>query len=136
MSVNCVQLGEGERHQAPVENGPVAEILVADQPGRQMGVVEVTVPCCGQMGLHDHGESESLLVPLHGAIRLISEDGDGDVTVLEPGKIVTIPAREKVRLDNPEHGEGRLLVVFSPAGFTNQVASWPPAEAKAPAAAA
>lgn len=136
MSVNCVQLGEGERHQAPVPNGPVAEILVKDQPGRQMGVVEVTVPCCGQMGLHDHGDSESLLIPLHGAIRLISGGDDGDVTVLEPGKIVTIPAGEKVRLDNPEHGEGKLLVVFSPASFTSQVASWPLAEAATPVAAA
>lgn len=136
MSVNCVHLGEGERHQAPVANGPVAEILVGEAPGRQMGVVEVTVPCCGQMGLHDHGDSESLLIPLHGAIRLVGEAGDGDVTVLEPGVIVTIPAGEKVRLDNPEHGEGRLLVVFSPASFTGQVATWPLAEAEAPAAAA
>lgn len=128
MSVSCVHLGEGERHQAPVPDGPVAEILIGDEPGRNMGVVEVTVPCCGQMGLHSHGESESLLIPLHGAIRLISGGDDGDVTVLEPGVIVTIPVGEEVRLDNPEHGDGKLLVVFSPPSFTNQVAAWPAAE--------
>lgn len=96
-----------------------------------MGVVEVTVPCCGQMGLHSHGDSESLLIPLHGAIRLISGGDDGEVIVLEPGVIVTIPVGEEVRLDNPENGEGKLLVVFSPADFVNQLESWPMAEVAA-----
>ncbi len=125
MSVNCVHLGNGERHQAPVPGGPVAEILIGDGPGRQMGVVEVTVPACGQMGLHEHGDSETLLIPLHGSIRLISGGDDGDVTMLDPGVIVTIPIGEKVRLDNPEPDPGKLLVVFSPADFTNRIASWP-----------
>ncbi len=133
MSVSCAYLGEGERHQAPVPNGPSAEILIKDEPGRNMGVVEVTVPCCGQMGLHSHGESEALLIPLHGAVRLISGGDDGEVTVLEPGALVTIPVGEEVRLDNPEHGDGKLLVVFSPASFTSQVAEWPLAEAAATA---
>lgn len=131
MSISCVHLGEGERHLAPVPDGPVAEILIGDEPERNMGVVEVTVPCCGRMGLHSHGESESLLIPLHGGIRLISDGDDGDVTVLEPGVLVTIPVGEEVRLDNSENGEGRLLVVFSPADFVSQIASWPVAEVAA-----
>lgn len=125
MSVTCVQLGNGERHQAPVPGGPVAEILIGDLPERQMGVVEVTVPAGGQMGWHEHGDSESLLIPLHGAIRLISGGDDGEVTVLEPGVIVTVPIGESVRLANPEPEPGTLLVVFSPADFTNRIASWP-----------
>lgn len=127
MSVTCVHLGNGERHQAPVPGGPIAEILIGDDPGRQMGVVEVAVPAGGQMGLHEHGDSESLLIPLHGSIRLISGGDDGEVTMLEPGVLVTIPVGEQVRLDNPEPEPGRLLVVFSPAGFTNRIADWPKA---------
>jgi len=133
MSINCVHLGNGNRHQAPAPGGPVAQILIGDEPGRQMGVVEVTVPACGQMGLHEHGDSETLLIPLHGLIRLISGGDDGEVTMLEPGVIVTIPVGEKVRLDNPEPEQGKLLAIFSPAGFTNRIAGWPLAELSAAA---
>lgn len=125
MSITCVELGNGERHEAPVTGGPVAEILIGNDPGRQMGVVEVTVPACGFMPLHAHGDSETLLIALHGAIRLISGGDDSEPTVLEPGQIVVIPVGEPVRLENPQGEAGKLLVVFSPASFTDQIAAWP-----------
>ncbi len=125
MSVTCVELGSGERHRAPVSGGPIAEILLGKEPGRQMGVVEVTVPACGLMPLHEHGTSETLLIPLHGAVRLISGGDDGELTMLEPGTLVVIPVGEKVRLENPEGEAGKLLVVFSPVEFTERIAAWP-----------
>lgn len=133
MSVHSVQLGEGDRRQAPMPGGPVAEILIGDEDDRRIGAVQVTVPIAGNMPLHAHGESEALLIPLHGEVRLISGGDDGEVTVLEPGLLVTIPVGEQVRLENPGEEPGRLLVMFSPASFTNELATWPKAEALAAA---
>lgn len=42
VSISCVQLGEGVRHQLP--GGPIAEVLIGDVPGRQIGLVQLIVP--------------------------------------------------------------------------------------------
>lgn len=131
MSINAIQLGEGIRHQSP--GGLLAEVLIGEAPGRQIGVVHLTVPAGQQMGLHGHGASETVLIALHGAVRLIGPKDAGDVIMLEPGALVSIPVGEKVRLDNPEPKPGRLLVVFSPPEFVSQLTSWPPVDLNQPA---
>ena len=123
MSINAIQLGEGIRHQSP--GGLIAEVLMGEAPGRQIGVVHLTVPAGQQMGLHGHGTSETVLIALHGAVRLIGPNDAGDVIMLEPGALVTIPTDERVRLDNPEPEPGRLLVIFSPPEFVSKLTSWP-----------
>lgn len=123
MSISCVQLGEGVLHQSP--GGPIAEVVIGDAPDRQIGVVQLTVPAGAQMGLHGHGASETLLIALHGAIRLIGPRDADDVIMLEPNVLASIPIGEQVRLDNPESEAGHLLVVFSPSEFVAQLASWP-----------
>ena len=123
MSISCVQLGEGIRHQSP--GGPIAEVLISDAPGRQIGVVRLIVPAGEQMALHGHGASETVLIALHGAIRLIGRSDAEDVIVLEPNALATIPIGEKVRLDNPESESGHLLMIFSPPEFVSKLASWP-----------
>lgn len=123
MSISHVQLGQGIRHQSP--DGAIAEVLVGEDPGRQIGAVQLTLPAGYQMGLHEHGGSETLLIALHGAIRLIGIDDAEDVTMLEPGTLVTIPVDERVRLDNPELSPGRLLIIFSPPEFISHLTSWP-----------
>lgn len=42
MSISCLQLGEAVRHQLP--GSPIAEVLIGDVPGRQIGLVQLIVP--------------------------------------------------------------------------------------------
>lgn len=123
MDVQRWEVGRGQRRQAR-PGGPVAEVVVGAQPGRSLGVVDVTVPAGAAMGEHSHGDSEVLLIPQSGRLRLVDAD-DGAVTELEPGILATIPVGHRVRLENPHDADARLLVVLAPPDFATAVAGWP-----------
>lgn len=133
MSVQRVEVGAGDRRRAPVPNGPVAEILIGADADQRLGAVHVVVPPGGGMPPHDHGASETLLIPLSGHVRLADAEQGGDVTDLEPGALATIPVGQRVTLQNPTEEEARLLVILAPADFAARLRDWPPADASADA---
>jgi quercetin dioxygenase-like cupin family protein len=126
MGVQRWELGNGERRQAPVPNGPAIEIVIGADAGRPAGVLVVTVPAGGAMPKHDHGASETMLIPQSGRLRLVDAD-DGSVVELEPGVLATIPVGQSVTLENPTDQDARTLVVLTPPDFAAQLAAWPTA---------
>ena len=126
MGVQRWELGTGERRRAPVANGPAVEIVIGADAGRLAGVLVVSVPAGAAMAEHSHGESEAMLIPQSGRLRLVEAD-NGAVVELEPGVLATIPVGQRVRLENPTDEDARTLVVLTPADFTAQLAAWPAA---------
>lgn len=126
MAVEKWEPGKGTRRQA-MPGAPIAEVVIGVDDGVGIGVVEVTVPSGAAMPDHAHGESTTLLIPQTGHLRLTDADS-GRVTELEPGVLATIPIGQKVRLDNPEDSEARMLVILSPPDFAAAVATWPEVE--------
>lgn len=123
VAVRSWQPGRAPQHQA-IAGGPLAEVVIGADAGVGIAVVAVTVPAGAAMPDHAHGDSATLLIPQHGQMRL-TDAVDGEVTELEPGVLVTIPAGRKVRLENPHGTEAMMLVVLSPPGFATAVAGWP-----------
>lgn len=126
MGLQRWELGNGERRRAPVPNGPAIEIVIGADAGRPAGVLVVTVPGGGAMAEHSHGDSEAMLIPQSGRLRLI-DAADGTVVELEPGVLATIPVGQRVRLENPTDEDARTLVVLTPPDFAAQLAAWPTA---------
>lgn len=122
------QLGEGARRRAPFAGGPDVEIVVGADSGQAVGVLEVVLPVGCAMAEHDHGDSAVLLVPLAGRLQLIEGGEDGRASELEPGVLATIPAGQRVRLENAGADEARTLAVLTPPDFVKGIESWPPAE--------
>lgn len=104
----------------------MAEVVIGVEDGPGVGVVDVVVPAGARMSDHAHGDSETLLIPRSGRLRLIDAES-GSVTELEPGMLATIPIGEMVSLENPGTEEARMLVVLTPPDFAGAVATWPEA---------
>lgn len=126
MGVQRWELGKGERRQAPATNGPTIEIVIGVDAGRSAGLLVVSVPAGGAMPEHTHGDSETMLIPQSGRLRLVDTD-DGTIVELEPGVLATISVGQRVRLENLTDEEARTLVVLTPPDFTAQLAAWPTA---------
>ena len=121
--MRVVATGVGPARQAPIPNGPVAEVLVDEQAGAgQLGVAHVTIPPGGGMPEHAHGESTVLVVPLAGELLIATGEHHEKVT---PGVVVLLDHGERVRLANETSEPLSLLAVFAPAGFVRALASWP-----------
>lgn len=125
MGVQRWELDQGIRRQ-PLRDGPVASVVIAADAGCATGLIDVRVPPGAAMPEHDHGASEVALIMRSGRARLVAV-GDGSVTELDPGVVVTIPVGERVRLENPSDSEARLLVVLTPPDFAAAVQTWPEA---------
>jgi quercetin dioxygenase-like cupin family protein len=123
MTVQRWEAGQGQRRQA-APGAPVAEVVIGTGQGTGVGVVDVTVPAGAAMPEHAHGDSETLLIPQAGRLRLVDAES-GAVTELEPGVLATIPIGRRVSLENPEATDARMLVVLSPPDFAAAVAAWP-----------
>lgn len=123
MAVQRWEPGQGPRHQA-APGGPLANVVIGPGQGTGVGVVDVTVPAGAAMAEHAHGDSETLLIPQAGRLRLVDAES-GAVTELEPGVLATIPIGRRVTLENPGDAEARMLVVLSPPDFAASVATWP-----------
>lgn len=104
-------------------NAPLASVIVGAEAGLRMGVVETRVPAGAVMPEHGHGNSEVVLIILAGHGRIISGPDD-TVTELDRDGVVTIPAGQHVRVENPGTEEVRMLVVLTPPDFTNAVGGW------------
>ena len=125
--MRLVRMGEGEAHAAPVEGGPVAELLVGGEEGGRLGVARVVVPPGGGMPEHEHGESEALVLPQEGRVVIRGEDGREQT--LDPGTMALIGVGERVSLTNPSGSEEAvLLAFFAPSAFVRTLASWPAAD--------
>lgn len=122
MTVRMIEIGKGPRRR-PVPEGPVANVVIGAGEGWPVGVVHVTVPPGGTMPPHAHGESATTLVPLAGAVRIRSEGRD-DVADLAAGKLVTIPAGERVSVENRGPREARFLAVLAPPDFARIAGGW------------
>lgn len=125
MGVQRWELEQGARRQ-PLPDGPVASVVIAADARCATGLIEVRVAPGSAMPEHDHGASEVMLIMRSGRARLVAV-GDGSVTELDPGVVVTIPIGERVRLENPSSSEARLLVVLTPPDFAAAVQAWPEA---------
>lgn len=131
MGVQRFEIGRGDRRQAPMPGGPLAEVLFGEEADERLGVVHVVVPPGAALPAHAHGASEALLVSLSGRALLVDAEQNGVEVELGPGVMATIPIGHQVELRNDGEEEARLLVVFSPADFATHVRQWPAAEAVA-----
>lgn len=124
MAIQKFEIGSGQlRRPAPSPVVPVAEPLVGEDAGLDLGAALITVPAKGGMPLHDHGPSDALLFPTAGRLQVIDEQEQ--VVEADAGSVVTIPKGEKVKVENPADDEVSMLVVFSPSGFMAAVEQWP-----------
>lgn len=123
MTVQRWEPGRGPRRQA-IPGGPVVEVVIGADEDTEVGVVDVTIPAGSVMPEHAHGRSATLLVPQAGRLQLVDADSDA-VTELEPGILATIPIGHRVRLENPETVDARMLVVLTPPDFASALAGWP-----------
>ena len=128
MSIQQVKVGHGKRRRPPVDNGPIAELLLGAEAEAQVGVAHIVVAAGAGMPAHDHGVSETLLVAVAGRARLAEAEPGGVIVDLQPGVLARIPAGQRVVLENTGGEEARLLAIFSPADFAAQVADWPAAD--------
>ena len=121
--MRVLTLGTEPVHQAPVANGPAAEVLIdEDTGGGQLAAVHVTIPPGGGMPEHAHGESTALVVPLVGELLIGSAEHQEKVT---QGVVVLLDRGERVSLTNQTSQPVSLLAVFAPAGFVRALSSWP-----------
>lgn len=119
------EYGAGPHHRAPLPDGPVVEILSGtDTDDRQLAAARVQIPAGGAMPEHDHGESETLVVPLEGDLVLSSDE---NAQKLHPGVIVRVGRGERVRVENQGGHTAVMLAVFAPPAFINRLAAWPAA---------
>lgn len=123
MAVQKWEPGKGPQRQA-APGAPLAEVVIGPDNGLGVGVVDVVVPAGAMMPNHAHGDSETLLIPQTGHLRLVEAES-GAVTELEPGVLATIPIGRLVSLENPGADEARMLVILTPPDFAGAVATWP-----------
>lgn len=123
--MRVIVMGDGPVRQAPLPNGPTAEVLVDEQAGAgQLAAVRVTIPPGGGMAEHAHGHSTALVVPLTGELTIASGDRQN---ALRPGAVVLIDRGERVRLANHTAEPVTLLAVFGPADFVRALTGRAPA---------
>ena len=67
-------------------------------------------------GWHHHGEYESHIYVLSGALRMESGPGGADVVETEPGDFVFVPPHTVHREGNPTSRESTLIVVRAGSG--------------------
>ena len=122
MAVRMIEMERGPRRR-PISGGPVANVVIGAGDGWPVGVVQVRVPPGGTMPAHAHGASATTLVPLAGVLRIRAE-GREDVVELNPSTLVTIPAGERVSVENPGSKEARFLVLLTPPDFVRVAEGW------------
>jgi quercetin dioxygenase-like cupin family protein len=98
-----VAFGEGATIEVP-PNGESAGLAA----------IRVTIAAGAQLGEHDHGSSDALLIPLAG--RLTLRGGDGEAQ-LAPGLVVFVAAGERVSVENTGETPASMAVCFAPPTF-------------------
>ena len=82
--------------------------------------IHLTVKGGARMPEHDHGESDSLLIPLTG--RLILR-GRATETQLECGMVAFVATGERVSVENPTTAPASMIVCFAPPTFDHERAA-------------
>ena len=102
--------------QSTVEPGKVEYWkLLLDQSnlgGKELEMVELTLPAGEVVGVHRHGSVEILYV-LSGTL---GHEVNGEMHVLTPGMVGVVRPEDSVRHVVPKEADVRLLVIWAPAG--------------------
>jgi uncharacterized RmlC-like cupin family protein len=67
-------------------------------------------------GWHHHGDNDSVIFVIGGALRMESGPGGGEVIDAGPGDVVFVPRRAIHRESNPAETESQLIVVRAGEG--------------------
>jgi quercetin dioxygenase-like cupin family protein len=102
--------------QSPVEPGKVEHWkLLLDQSnlgGKELEMVELTLPAGEVVGAHHHGSVEIFYV-LSG---ILDHEVNGEMHVLTPGMVGVVRPEDSVRHIVPKNADVKLLVIWAPAG--------------------
>ena len=124
MSIETVTVGSRESRRAPIQNGPVVEVLLGADGELASAVASITIAPGGGMPEHDHGGSLAVITPISGSARLVDANAD-QVIELKPGTVTAIPVGQRVSVENPGAEEARLIATFTPPDFIQQLQAWP-----------
>ncbi len=89
--------------------------LLLDQSnlgGKELEMVELTLPAGEVVGAHHHGSIEILYV-LSGTL---GHEVNGEMHMLSPGMVGIVRPEDAVRHVVPKTGDVKLLVIWTPAG--------------------
>ena len=102
--------------QSAVASGGVEKWkLLLDQSnlgGKELEMVELTLPAGEVVGAHHHGSIEILYV-LSGTL---GHEVNGEMHMLTPGMVGIVRPEDSVRHVVPKTGDVKLLVLWTPAG--------------------
>jgi quercetin dioxygenase-like cupin family protein len=102
--------------QSPVEPGKVEHWkLLLDQSnlgGKELEMVELTLPAGEVVGSHHHGSVEIFYV-LSGTL---GHEVNGEMHMLTPGMVGVVRPEDSVRHIVPKDADVKLLVIWAPAG--------------------
>lgn len=102
--------------QSPVEPGKVEYWkLLLDQSnlgGKELEMVELTLPAGEVVGSHHHGAVEIFYV-LSGTL---GHEVNGEMHMLTPGMVGVVRPEDSVRHIVPKDADVKLLVIWAPAG--------------------
>lgn len=102
--------------QSTVEPGKVERWkLLLDQSnlgGKELEMVELTLPAGEVVGAHRHGSVEIFYV-LSGTL---GHEVNGEMHMLTPGMVGVVRPEDSVRHVVPKEADVRLLVIWAPAG--------------------
>ncbi len=102
--------------QSTVEPGKVEQWkLLLDQSnlgGKELEMVELTLPAGEVVNAHHHGSVEILYV-LSGTL---GHEVNGEMHMLAPGMVGIVRPEDSVRHLVPKTGDVKLLVIWAPAG--------------------
>ncbi|MFD0207298.1 MULTISPECIES: cupin domain-containing protein [Saccharothrix] len=100
-----------------------------------MGLIEVVVPPLSGPPLHTHKNEDEAFYILDGKFQVVANDRE---LIVEPGGFIYLPKGTFHRFQNIGGSHGKLLLLFTPAGFedyfldvglpTSQHATAPPAD--------
>lgn len=124
MSIETATVGSRESRRAPIQNGPVVEVLLGADCELASAVASITIAPGGGMPEHDHGDSLTVITAIEGSAQLIDSDA-GQVIELRPGSVTAIPVGHRVSVENPGRDEARLIATFTPPDFVQQLQNWP-----------
>jgi uncharacterized RmlC-like cupin family protein len=107
------KVAASERVKGQYTAGMVREEAIATE-GLWAGVARTEAGMIS--GWHHHGEYETAIYVLSGALRMESGVGGKDVAEAGPGDFVLVPRHAVHRESNPSDEESRLIVVRSGNG--------------------
>lgn len=94
-------------------DGATIDLLSAETPA-QLAAIRVTVAAGARIAEHDHGGSDTMLLPLAGGLTLRGHSGE---VHLGPGVMAFVAAGERVSVENAGEAPASTIVCFAPPMF-------------------